>query len=121
MVVKVFIMDKDLKKSFDNAGGRIPGFIKTNEKPNTALSSEQKAILNRKGNIFFNEGDVEQARRIFLATGYSDGLSRVADTYMEKNREMDALKLYLLAHNKRKSEPLMQRLAGLISIMIEKG
>lgn len=113
-------MDKNLKIAFDKVNAQDVGFIKTNEKPNDGLTSEQKVILNRKGNVFFNQGDVEQARRIFLATGYSDGLSRVADTYMEKNRELDALKLYLLAHNKRKSEPLIKKLAGLVSIMIEK-
>ncbi len=113
-------MDKSIKNAFDKVNVPNMGFIKTNEKPNAGLTSEQKAILNRKGNILFNEGDVEQARRIFLATGYSDGLSRVADAYMEKHRELDALKLYLLAHNKRKSEPLLKKIAGLISIIIEK-
>ncbi len=113
-------MDRNLKIAFDKINAQNAGFIKTNEKPTQGLTSEQKVILNRKGNVFFNEGNVEQARRIFLATGYSDGLSRVADSYMKKNRELDALKLYLLAHNKRKSEPLIKKLAGLISIIIEK-
>mgnify|MGYP003514841938 FL=1 len=113
-------MDEDLKKTIDNANSNNIGFIKTNEKPTTGLTSEQKVILNRKGNVFFNQGNIEQARRIFLATGYSDGLSRVADKYMEKNKELDALKLYLLAHNKRKSEPLLEKIAKVVSIIIEK-
>ena len=96
-------MGKDLKTVYDQVSNADLGFIKTNEQPNKTLTSEQKAILNRKGNVFFNEGNIEQARRIFLATGYSDGLTRVADVYMQKNRELDALRLYILAHNKRKS------------------
>ncbi|MBO5137391.1 MAG: hypothetical protein J6B81_02715 [Spirochaetaceae bacterium] len=112
-------MNIDLKKAIEKANVQNAGFIKTNEKPNSGLTSEQKVILNRKGNVFFNQGDIEQARRIFMATGYSDGLTRVADTYFEENRELDALKLYILAHNKRKTEPLMEKLSKLVSLMLE--
>jgi hypothetical protein len=79
------------------------------------LSSEQKVLLNRKANEMFNNGLVEDAKRVYLATGYSDGLTRVADTYMAKGREMDALKLYLQAHNQRNSAPLTEKLAKIIS------
>jgi hypothetical protein len=91
------------------------GFIKVSVKPGMALKDEQKVLLNRKGNVLFNEGNIEDARRIFMTTGYSDGLSRVADTYRAKKREFDALKLYLLAHNQRKAEPLIEKLAQIIS------
>ena len=113
-------MNENLKKKLDSLSQKNEGFIKTTEQPVSGLTSEQKAILNRKGNIFFNQGDIEQARRIFLATGYSDGLSRVADIYIKQNRELDALRLYLLAHNQRKSEPLIEKLAALISKIINK-
>ncbi|AEE16815.1 hypothetical protein [Treponema brennaborense] len=113
-------MNTDLKIMFNKHASNASGFIKTSDNPAAGLTSEQKAVLNRKGNILFNQGDIEQARRIYLATGYSDGLTRVADVYAAKNRELDALKLYLLAHNKRKSEPLLKKIAGLISVMIEK-
>ena len=53
-----------------------------------------------------------------MTTGYSDGLTRVADVYITQNRELDALKLYLLAHNERKSEALFQKIAALISKLI---
>ncbi len=92
------------------------GFIKTSDLPAASLSSEQKVILNRKANELFNAGEVERAKRIYITTGYSDGLSRVADVYMKENRSLEALKLYLLAHNKRKSDPLIELLAKLVSI-----
>jgi hypothetical protein len=97
----------------------LSGFIKTSDAPVTQLSAEQKALLNRQGNVFFNEGNVEGAKRIFIATGYSDGLTRIGDYYFGKNRELDALKFYLLAHNKRKSEPLIKKAAEIISILIK--
>ncbi|MDR1747818.1 MAG: hypothetical protein LBR47_02030 [Spirochaetaceae bacterium] len=95
------------------------GFIKTTDIPVTNLTSEQKAVLNRKGNMLFNQGDIESAKRIFITTGYSDGLTRVGDVCLANGKELDALKLYWLAHNKRKSEPLLEKLAQLIEIMIE--
>ena len=96
-----------MKKEFESllVEKQIPeGFIKVTDQPVTSLTSEQKVILNRKGNVLFNEGNIEGARRIFITTGYSDGLTRVADTYVEKKQELKALKLYLLAHNTRKTE-----------------
>lgn len=113
------VMEKDLEKVFNKFQTQETlGFIKTTEKPTSTLTSEQKVSLNRKGNVLFNQGDVEQARRIFMTTGYSDGLARVADVYLTQNRELDALKLYLLAHNERKSEMLLKKIADLISKLI---
>lgn len=97
----------------------LSGFIKTSDMPVDTLSKEQKATLNRKGNEFFNRGEIEQAKRIFITTGYSDGLTRVGDVYMGENRQLAALKLYLLAHNRRKSGPIIENLAKLVSIEME--
>lgn len=94
------------------------GLIKSTDSPVQKLSGEQKAALNRKGNIFFNEGDIESARRIFLTTGYSDGLSRVGDIYASKGKELEALKMYWLAHNKRKSDPIIKKMALIIESLL---
>ena len=110
-------MDKKLKSEFDKHT-TSEGFIKTTDEPVKSLTSEQKVILNRKGNVLFNQGDYLNAQRLFITTGYSDGLSRIGDTYMKSNKELRALKLYWLAHNKRKSEPLIQKAAGLLSMLI---
>ena len=89
------------------------------ENPVSSLTSEQKAILNRKGNELFNKGRIEEARRIFITTGYSDGLTRVGDIYQKKNETLKALKLYVLAHNKTKVEPIYEKMAGIISILLQ--
>lgn len=94
-------------------------FIKVTDAPVGTLTSEQKVVLNRKGNVLFNEGNVEGARRIFTTTGYSDGLTRVGKIYEEKNRSLDALKQYVLAHNKNKAEPLYERAAEVISALLQ--
>lgn len=111
-------MQNDLKKDF--AHPQEPGhFIKVTDFPVSGLTSEQKVVLNRKGNVFFNQGKILEARRLFITTGYSDGLNRVAEKSMEEGKELDALKLYLLAHNKKNAEPLIEKLAGIISSIIK--
>ncbi len=111
-------MEDDLKKQIDSKQTDYK-FIKTSDKPLTGLSDEQKVALNRKANALFNEGKIDMAERIFITTGYSDGLSRVGDKYAEKNEYLDALKLYLLAHNKRKSEPIIEKISQVISAILK--
>ncbi len=111
-------MENDLKKQIDSKQGSA-SFIKVTEQPVKNLNDQQKVLLNRKANVLFNEGRFTEAERIFITTGYSDGLTRIGDIYAGKNEELKALKLYLLAHNKRKSEPLLEKLSGLISLMLK--
>lgn len=111
-------MNDELKKQIDAKQG-VAGFIKVTDNPVDSLSDQQKVALNRKANMLFNEGKYDMAERIFITTGYSDGLTRVGDVYAGKNEYMKALRLYLLAHNKRKSDPLIEKFSGLISLMLE--
>ena len=94
-------------------------FIKVTENALTPLSSEQKVVLNRRGNQLFNEGFINEAQRIFITTGYSDGLTRVGDHYAAKNNTLEALRMYCLAKNKRKSEPIIDSLVQLIRVLID--
>ena len=91
-------------------------FIKTVNKP--AISSEQKVALNRKGNKLYNSGDIEGAKRIFLTTGYSDGLVRIGDYYKSKGKSLDALRMYWIAPDKVKSEAIIVELSALIKNLI---
>lgn len=110
-------MAEDLKILLDEKVA-CEGFIKTTENPTKTLTSEQKAILNRKGNMLFNSGDINTARRIFLATGYSDGLKRIGDNFKERGDDLSALKYYWLAHNKKMSAPIIEKLAQFISAIL---
>ncbi len=112
---------KRLEEQFTDAvkEQKIPdGFIKVTDNPVDGLTSEQKVILNRKANTMFNNGNIEDARRIYITTGYSDGLTRVGDYYMNKNESLKALKSYYLAHNKRDAEPIYESLAKVISTLL---
>jgi hypothetical protein len=94
-------------------------FLKSCEK--RPMDSAQKAQLNRKGNTLFNQGDVESARRIFITTGYSDGLSRIGDYYRSKGRVIDALRMYWLAPDKKKSTELIMELSFMVKNLIHEG
>jgi len=97
---------------------RNQGFIKTGEKP--VLDSSRKVALNRRGNELLNSGDVEGARRIFMTTSYSDGLTRVGDHYEKNGRSIDALRMYWIAPDKVKAQKIIARMAGLIqNVMTE--
>ncbi|MCL2800212.1 MAG: hypothetical protein FWD28_00455 [Treponema sp.] len=105
----------DRKKLFENFDDKN-AFIKVTAP--VPVDGSSKAALNRKGNQKFNEGDVEGARRIFMTTGYSDGLSRVGDYYSKNNRPLEALRMFWLAHDKKKSEPIIEKLGFMLQGII---
>lgn len=107
-------MDKKVEAKFNTEG-----LIKTTDRSLDSLNSQQKVLLNRKGNELFNAGNFSDAERIFKATGYSDGLSRIGDRYLSNNEYLKALKLFLLAHNERKSKPLIEEMAKTIKFLIK--
>lgn len=106
----------DYKKLFEKFNGENI-FVKTTVPP--SVEGSDKAALNRKGNVLFNSGDIEGARRIFMTTGYSDGLSRVGDYYKSQNRLIEALRMYWIAPDRHKSEPLIEQVSFLIKQMLE--
>ncbi len=108
-------MNTDVIKNHKSVGG----FIKSSDSPLDTLTSEQKVLLNRKGNVLFNEGDVHNAKRLFITTGYSDGLNRIGDVYKKDSKDLEALKFYFLAHNKAKSEPIIENIAAVISLLLK--
>ena len=91
-------------------------FIKTTTRP--VIDGSQKAALNRKANVLYNSGDIEGARRIFLTTGYSDGLVRIGDYYNSKGRPLDALRMYWTAPDRKKAEPIIAQLSAVIQNLI---
>ena len=111
-------MTSNFKNQIDSKPEELK-FIKTSDLPLEGLSDQQKVALNRKANALLNEGKIEMAKRIFITTGYSDGLTRIGDNYNKENKYLDALKMYLLAHNKRKSEPIIEKISQTVSVMLK--
>jgi hypothetical protein len=103
---------KKIFERFEDPGA----FFKTAAKP--SLDGAQKAALNRKGNLLYNSGNIEGARKIFLTTGYTDGLVRVGDYYKAKGKNLDALRMYWIAPDKTKAAPIIMELSILIKNFI---
>lgn len=103
-----------------NIFARFPAdcLIKTADLPTPGVEPNRKVKLNRKGNELFNQGEFEAARRIFQTTGYSDGLIRVGDRYLSDRKPIDALKMYRLARDDKRSERLINSAALIIQYLL---
>jgi hypothetical protein len=90
---------------------RLPreGFLKIPESRTAALPEEQRGALLRKGNALFNEKKYDLAKKVFLTTGYADGLIRLGDMYMKEKKPLEALRMYWLAPETKKVGALVER------------
>lgn len=91
------------------------GFLKTSRGKKQVLTSSQRSALIRKGNEFFNRGDYETARKIFITTSYCDGLIRMGDYYKKKGNTIEALKMYKIAPAKDKFDQILEQIAAILS------
>ena len=90
----------------------LQGFIKTVNPRVESLTPEQRTALIRKGNVLYNSGDFEKAKRIFLTTGYSDGIIRLGDKSLEEKDFYEALRLYKIAPAREKADALIEKMAN---------
>ncbi len=93
---------------------RLPqeGFLKiTAAKPEAPakLAEGERVALIRKGNELFNLKKYELARKIFMTTGYSDGLIRLGDLYLKQSKPLEAFRMYLLAPDRKKVEAMLEK------------
>ena len=76
------------------------------------LTPKERLLLIRKGNEFFNGGDVDKAAKIFVATAYKDGLIRVGDYYyFDQKNPLKALTYYMEAQYEKRIRELFERIA----------
>ena len=95
------------------------GFLKVDKSSSIRLSDKDRVALNRKGNEFFNKGEYEKARRVFLTTGYSDGLIRMGDYYLGKKDHLEALRMYRTAPSDDRAEKVLEHIARAIRFWME--
>jgi hypothetical protein len=84
------------------------GFLKITGSRPKELPDEQRIGLIRKGNALFNEKRFDLAKRIFITTGYSDGLIRLGDLYVKEGKPLEALRMYWLAPDREKVDVLLE-------------
>jgi hypothetical protein len=95
---------------------RLPreGFLKISRSQAVDMAAEAKAALIRKGNELFNRKQYEEAKKIFLTTGYTDGLIRVGNFYLGQNNPLEALRMYWLAPDRKKVEVMLEKTVGIL-------
>ena len=91
------------------------GFIKVSGIHSVDLKKEDKVALIRKGNEFFNKGKYDLAKKIFLTTGYTDGLIRLGKYYYKNNLPLEALRMFWLAPYRKGIDGLMNKFVHIIS------
>ena len=96
------------------------GFLKITQSRAAALPKEQRIALIRKGNELFNQKKYDLAKRIFLTTGYSDGLIRLGNLYLNQNMPLEAFRMYWLAPDQKKVEA-MEKTVGIIKKWLKEG
>ncbi len=92
----------------------VEGFLKVTRPEGPALTSEQRVHLIRKGNELFTAGEVEQAKRIFVATGYTDGLIRVGDHFAGQRDFLSAYQMYRMAKARDKADAMVEKLSQIL-------
>ena len=86
------------------------------------MTEKERVALIRKGNELYNEGKIEEAIRIFSATGYKDGLTRVGDLYyFDKKMPLIAYKYYKLAGRKDRIDDIFMRMIFALTSWVKAG
>jgi hypothetical protein len=95
---------------------RLPkeGFLKISSEKPARLTEGERVALIRKGNELFNLKKFDLARKIFVTTGYSDGLIRLGDAYLKQSRPLEAFRMYLLAPDGKKVEALLEKTVAVL-------
>lgn len=86
------------------------------------MTEKERVALIRKGNELYNAGRIEEAIRIFTATGYKDGLTRVGDMfYFDKKMPIIAYKYYKLAGRTDRINDIFERMIFALQSLVKAG
>ena len=89
-------------------------FLRVTRDSRAQLPHDKKVALIRKGNELFNKGEFELAKRIFLTTGYSDGLVRLGELYEKQKQPLEAFRMYYVAPYKRRTSEMLEQMAAVV-------
>jgi hypothetical protein len=90
------------------------GFLKISCSQAVDMAAEKKAALIRKGNDLFNRKQYDQAKKIFLTTGYTDGLIRLGNLYLGQDNPLEAFRMYWLAPDRKKVGVMLEKTVGIV-------
>jgi len=83
------------------------------------MENKERIALIRKGNEYFNNGEIDKAITIFVKTGYKDGLVRIGDFYYyDKRMPLIAFRFYKMANMQNKVNEIFERMIFALSKLI---
>ena len=83
------------------------------------MKDEEKVALARKGNEYFNNGNIADAIKFFVKAGYRDGIMRVADYYyFDMKQPLVALKFYKMINRKDRVDEIFARMMFALNKML---
>jgi hypothetical protein len=86
------------------------------------MDEKTRVALIRKGNELFNEGKLDEAIRVFTATSYKDGLTRIGDLYyFDKKMPLIAYKYYKLAGRTDRINDIFARMIFALQNLVKAG
>lgn len=76
------------------------------------MDQKMRVECIRRGNEFFNNGDIDNAEKLFVKAEYRDGLTRIADYYFfDKKQPLVALRFYQMVKRDDKVKEIFERMA----------
>jgi tetratricopeptide (TPR) repeat protein len=94
------------------------GFIRETSNGQLNINSQQKVTLIRKANELFNQGKIEESKKIFLTLRYTDGIVRLGNYYYQKKRFAEALRMYAHAPESGRLQAMAPEIAKVIRIWL---
>ena len=94
------------------------GFLKISQSKTVAMPKDKRVTLIRKGNELFNQKNYDLAKKIFLTTGYTDGLIRLGDYYVEKKMPLEAFRMYWLAPYPKKVNYMLEKVVSIMKMWL---
>jgi hypothetical protein len=89
------------------------------EMSEAVMDGKERVEMIRRGNEYFNAGEVRKAEALFIKTGYRDGLTRVADHYFyDQKKPLIALKYYRLVNRQDKVNEIFDRMVFALSKLL---
>ena len=85
------------------------------------MDNKLRVEIIRRGNEYFNMGDIPKAAALFMKSEYRDGLTRVADHYFfDKKQPLVALKYYKLVNRQDKVNEIFERMVFALGRLLGK-
>lgn len=95
------------------------GFLKVTRPDPLEVSPEQKVQLIRKANELFGRGDLDNAKKIFVATRYTDGMIRLGKHYEQAKDYLSAFQMYKLAPAPERAEAMIVKLSQVLQTWLK--